>query len=177
MFSSRAKIIVAVLLIAFSVAFRLLPHPANFAPVAAAAMITAVYLGGGWAVVVPLAVMFFSDLFIGFYDWPIMAAVYGSFGLIGLLNLLNRRRDFVTVIYRSVFASLFFFMVTNWAVWQFGISYSHGLDGLFQSYLMAVPFFRNTLLGDIAFGLSFAAVAETVLAARTHLIARAESRI
>lgn len=162
MLSPRTKIIVAFLLIGFSIAFRFLPHPANFAPVAAAAMVAAVYLGGYWAVVVPVSIMFFSDLFIGFYDWPIMSAVYGSFILIGLLNLLNRKHDFVSIIFRSVFASLFFFFVTNWAVWQFGALYSRGLDGLFQSYLMAVPFFRNTLLGDLTFMFGFVGLFESV---------------
>jgi len=177
MFSPRVKFFVALLIIGFSIAFRFLPHPANFAPVAAAAMVAAVYLGGFWAVVVPVSIMFFSDLFIGFYDWPIMLAVYGSFILIGLLNLLSQKRDFVSVIFRSVFASLFFFIVTNWAVWQFGNLYSYGLDGLFQSYLMAVPFFRNALLGDMIFGIAFMSAIELIVVVQNRLVIRAAAKI
>ncbi|MFH1253145.1 MAG: DUF6580 family putative transport protein [Candidatus Uhrbacteria bacterium] len=158
--SKRSKIIVAIILIGLSVAFRLVPHIANFAPVAAAAFFAAIYLGRWWAVTVPLFSLLIADWFIGFYSWPIMLTVYGAFILIGLGNSLFKQKDLVAIFIRSIFGSLFFFLVTNWAVWQFGFWYQHNLFGLMQAYFMAVPFFRNTLLGDLTFGLAFVGAAE-----------------
>jgi hypothetical protein len=52
----------------------------------------------------------------------------------------------------STFAgSVVFFLLTNTAVWAFGTMYTHDLSGLVQSYYMALPFFRNELLGNIFF--------------------------
>jgi len=158
--TNRLKIIVALLLIALSVIFRLTPHPANFAPVAAAAAVAAIYLGRRWAIIVPLLVMVISDGFIGFYNAPIMLAVYGAFVLIGLGNSLTKQKDLTAVFVRSILGSVFFFLVTNWAVWQFSFLYQKNLSGLFQSYMMAVPFFRNTLLGDLIFMFGFVGVME-----------------
>ena len=158
--TNRLKIIIGILLIILSVVFRLAPHPANFAPIAAAAAVAAIYLGRRWAIVVPLLAMIISDCFIGFYNAPIMLMVYGAFVLIGLGNSIAKQKDLTAVFVRSVLGSVFFFMMTNWAVWQFGSLYQNNLSGLFQSYVMAVPFFRNTLLGDLVFMFGFVGVIE-----------------
>ncbi|MFH1089366.1 MAG: DUF6580 family putative transport protein [Candidatus Uhrbacteria bacterium] len=158
--SNHLKIITAIFLIALSVVFRLAPHPANFAPVAAAAAVAAIYLGRRWAVVIPLLIMVISDCFIGFYSAPIMLMVYGAFVLIGLGNSITKQKDLTAVFVRSILGSVFFFLVTNWAVWQFSFLYQKNLSGLFQSYMMAVPFFRNTLLGDLTFIFGFVGAIE-----------------
>ena len=51
----------------------------------------------------------------------------------------------------SVSASVLFFVITNFAVWAFGIYYPKGLSGLAASYTAAIPFFHYTLLGDLFF--------------------------
>jgi hypothetical protein len=158
--TNRLKIIIGILLIILSVVFRLAPHPANFAPIAAAAAVAAIYLGRRWAIVVPLLAMIISDCFIGFYNAPIMLAVYGAFVLIGLGNSLTKQKDLTAVFVRSILGSVFFFVVTNWAVWQFSFMYQHNLSGLIQSYMMAVPFFRNTLIGDLTFIFGFVGAIE-----------------
>jgi len=50
-------------------------------------------------------------------------------------------------------ASGLFFLVSNFGVWYFW--YPHTWAGLFSCYLLAVPFYRNTMLGDFVFGYSF----------------------
>jgi len=160
--TNRLKIVIAILLVVLSVAFRLMPHPANFAPVAAVAAVAAIYLGRRWAITVPLLAMFISDCLIGFYQPTIMLAVYGAFVLIGLGNSFSKQKNPASIFSRSLLGSVFFFLVTNWAVWQFGLWYQPGLSGLLQSYLMAVPFFRNTLLGDLTFMFGFVGVFELV---------------
>ena len=41
------------------------------------------------------------------------------------------------------------FVATNLAVWAFGTMYPLNIAGLAESYVAAIPFFRNTLLGDM----------------------------
>jgi hypothetical protein len=46
-------------------------------------------------------------------------------------------------------ASFWFFLVSNFGVWLFW--YPTTWQGLISCYLAAVPFYRNTLLGDMFF--------------------------
>lgn len=141
-----------------SVVFRLLPHPPNFAPISALALFAGVYCASisRWWLFLPLGAMFFSDLVIGFYDWRIMGSVYGSFGAIGLIGLMVQKyKNAGSIILGSLGASLLFYLTTNFAVWAFSGMYPLTLEGVFLSYLMGVPFFKFTLLGDLFFTLLF----------------------
>lgn len=144
------KLLPAFILITLGLAARFLPHPANFAPIGAIAIFSGLYLPKKWAVVLPLAAMFFSDIFLGFYAWRIMFSVYGSFVIMGLIGLwVRKNKKLSTVLGGTILGSVIFYLVTNGAVWAFGSLYSHNLAGLLQSYIMAIPFFRNSLLGDL----------------------------
>jgi len=139
----------AFLLIIVAVLLRLVPHPANFAPVAALALFGGVYLDKRWALILPLAAMLMSDIFIGFYTWQVMASVYISFALVGLIGLwVRKHKKAAVVIGATLSGSILFFLITNFAVWAFGMMYPHTLQGLITSYVAGIPFFRNTLLGD-----------------------------
>lgn len=144
------KLLPAFILIALGIAARFLPHPANFAPIGAIAIFSGLYLPKKWAMVLPLAAMFFSDLFIGFYAWPIMASVYASFIVMGLIGLaIRKNKKLSTVLGGTILGSVIFYLLTNGSVWAFGTLYPHTAAGLVQSYTMAIPFFRNSLLGDL----------------------------
>ncbi len=144
------KYIPALLLILLGVSTRLLPHPANFAPIAAIALFAGIYLPKKFAIILPMAAMLISDLILGFYLWPVMVSVYFSFAVTGMIGLaIQKQKKFSTVLGGALLASILFFIVTNWAVWAFGTMYAHNFNGLIQSYLMALPFFKNTLLGDL----------------------------
>lgn len=144
-----------IFLLVFTVAavfLRLLPHPANFAPIAALALFTGVYCVkfSKWWLLAPLAVMVVSDIFIGIYDVRIMAAVYGSFLIAGLIGIVVAKHKKVgSILFSSVLASIVFYLATNFAVWMFGTLYPLTLEGLISSYVMALPFFRNTFFGDL----------------------------
>lgn len=141
---------IIILLTVLGFTARLLPHPANFAPISAIAIFGALYLPKRWAIVLPIVAMFVSDIFIGFYTWQIMVAVYGSFILSGVLGLaIRNKKNALRIFSISISASLLFFVITNFAVWVFGSMYMHNFAGLIQSYTMAIPFFKNTLLGDL----------------------------
>lgn len=143
-------IVGALILLGF--AARLLPHPANVAPIGAIALFGGLYLPKRFAILAPLAGLLLSDAIIGFYSIPMMVSVYGSFIIMGLFGLWARKKKNVArVVGGTLMGSIAFFLVTNAAVWLFGTMYSPSLSGLMQSYTMALPFFRNSLIGDFFF--------------------------
>ena len=49
-------------------------------------------------------------------------------------------------------ASFWFFLISNLGVWWYW--YPHSWQGLWQCYWLALPFYRNTMMGDLLFGYS-----------------------
>ncbi|MBI2021733.1 hypothetical protein HYS93_02490 [Candidatus Daviesbacteria bacterium] len=145
-----------VLMILIGVVLRLLPHPPNFAPITAIALFSGVYLPKKFAFVLPISALFISDLSIGFYGLD-MISVYGSFLLIGLIGLwLKPHKNPLLIFGATLFSSTLFYLLTNLAVWANPVStYSKDLTGLLQSYISAIPFYKNTLLGDIFYTATF----------------------
>lgn len=139
-------------LMVFVAAFvRLLPHPPNFAPIAAMALFGGAYFNKkSFAFAIPLLAMFVTDAIIGFYSYAWM--VYISFSLIVLLGIVMLKKVSVkNVVLASVTASVSFFVITNFGVWALGTLYSKTPAGLMESYIAAIPFFQNSLIGDLFF--------------------------
>ncbi len=129
---------------------RILPHPANFAPIAAMALFGGTYMGKKQAFVLPILAMILSDFVIGFDSLPMRFTVYGSFLIMVLTGFwLKKHKNIKNVILATLFSSILFFVTTNFSVWAFGTIYPKNSTGLVQSYVFAIPFFRNTLLGDL----------------------------
>lgn len=153
MLSKKGKnlaLFIVLFLVVLGVLARFLPHPPNFAPIAALALFGAVYLPKKWALLMPLSAMLISDIFIGFYSISVMLSVYGSFALLGLLSIwLKKHKKWYTIGGSAVLGAILFFVITNFAVWAFTPWYAKTLFGLRHCYLMALPFFRNTLLGNL----------------------------
>jgi uncharacterized membrane protein len=121
----------------------------NFTPIAATALFGGVYLNKKYAFFVPILAMFISDIFLGFHST--MPYVYGSFILTGLIGLwLKNHKNTQNIIGATLLSSVLFFLITNFGVWAGGW-YPKTLSGLMQSYVMAIPFFRNTILGDLCY--------------------------
>jgi hypothetical protein len=139
-----------------AVGLRLIPHLPNFTPIGAMALFGGVHLNRGYAILVPIAVLFLSDLFIGFYSPLVMVSVYGSFILTGLVGIwLRSRKTAKNVVLAAIFSSILFFLITNFAVWLGGW-YPRSFAGLIECYTLALPFFRNTLFGNLFYtGLLF----------------------
>lgn len=136
------------LIIVLAVVLRLIPHPANVAPIAAMALFGGTYLNKRYALIAPLVAMFLSDLVLGFHNTMIF--VYGSFLLTGLLGIwLRNHRTITNTIGATLISSLLFFFITNFGVWLMGSLYPRTLQGLIDAYFYAIPFFRNTLIGDL----------------------------
>lgn len=135
----------------FSFLARLIPHLPNFTPVGALFLFAGIYFKKTYSFLLPLLVMLVSDFFIGLYDAKLMAVVYFSFLLMGLTGLLIRNKSFRSIAIGTLAASFVFFLVTNFAVWQLNSWYPESLNGLILSYALAIPFFKNSLMGDLFF--------------------------
>ncbi len=145
-----SKNLLAYLLIILAIATRFAPHPANFTAIGAIALFSGLYLDKKQALILPLAAMFLSDIFIGFYNTYIMASVYIGFALVVIIGKqLQNNIKFLPVALGALTGSVLFFLLTNTAVWVFGTMYTHDVSGLITSYYSALPFFRNELLGNI----------------------------
>ncbi len=157
----KALVALSVLAVIFAVTFRLVDHPANFAPIGAIALISAYYLTarGSWAI--PLGAMLLSDAIIGFYSLPVMFAVYASYLAMWGLGRWAKNAETKTALVPAVlFGSITHFVLTNFAVWAFTGMYAKTLSGLALSYTMAIPFFKWTLAGDLFFAGLFIAMIE-----------------
>ncbi|GAB3339157.1 hypothetical protein GCM10027299_51880 [Larkinella ripae] len=136
---------------------RLLPHPPNFAPIAALALFGAATFDRKWiGLIIPLAAMLVSDLIIGFHGN--MAAVYGSFVLIWILGLLMLQKITISRVgFVTVLSSILFFLITNFAVWFGSPYYPQTPQGLLACYAAGLAFFNgqsfflNGVIGDLTF--------------------------
>ena len=152
----NARVIALIAAIFTAAAMRLLPHPPNFSPVAAMALFGGAFLPRrAISFAAPLGALLVSDMVLGFYGQ--MWIVYGSVALIVCLGwLLSSSRTPLRIAAAAVASSVLFYLVTNFGVWAFGDMYPKTLAGLAACYAAAIPFFQNTLVGDLVFtGLLF----------------------
>lgn len=141
--------LVAILMV-IAVATRLMPHPANFTSVAAVALLGGSLLPRKWALSLPLLIMVVSDLIIGLH--PLVLFTWGSFAVIAFASHRYMRQvNAGSVVLSSLSASVFFYLVTNFGVWLQGQMYTMNWQGLMTCYYNAIPFFRNTMAGDLVY--------------------------
>lgn len=144
----------AILLIIITVVSRLIPHIPNFSPLVTVALFSGVYLNKRYSFLIPLTTYILSDLIIGLHNTVFFT--WGGIILIYFLgHYLSKRKSLFNIISYTIFSSLIFFVVTNFGVWLMGW-YPHTGKGLIQCFVLAIPFFRTSLLGDLTYvGLLF----------------------
>lgn len=163
-----SKIISPLAVILVAALLRLFPHSPNFAPIGAMALFGGAYLSKKQSILMVFGAMLISDYLLLYINpfspnwinfskfYPPNAAfhstmlfVYGAF-LINILIgwVIKKNKSPLTIIGGVLVSSIQFFLVTNFAVWAMG-AYSRGTDGLVQSYIMGLPFFKYTLMGDL----------------------------
>ena len=156
--SANSKALIVLLFVSVALLSRYLPHPPNMTAVGALALFT----GSLWgqrllAPLIPLAVLFISDLFLGFHST--MVWVYAGFILVALMgSVLQPQKSWGRTFSAAGLTSLIFFTVSNFGVWATGGLYPLTAQGLAQCYLMALPFLESQVLGDLVFVTAFAVV-------------------
>lgn len=166
MISNNARLAALLSAIVAAAALRLVPHPPNFSPIDSMALFSGAYLGRRWvAFVAPLAALLLSDLVLGFYHG--MATVYATVALIVMIGWwVSSRRTPLRIGAAAVVSSVVFFVITNFGMWLFSGFYPLTYAGLVACYTAAIPFFQNTIAGDLFYAvLLFGGfrIAETML--------------
>jgi hypothetical protein len=149
--SMRAKLFTISAIIFALAMFRLLPHLPNVSPVAAMALFGgAYYADKRMAFLVPFLALFLSDLVLGLHNSMIF--VYAGFALTVAIGFLLKGRVTITnTAFATVIASVLFFLLTNLGAWMTSGLYAKSAAGLMQAYVAGIPFFQNSLLGNLVF--------------------------
>lgn len=139
----------ALAVIVLAAGLRIAPHPWNFTPLGAMALFSGAFIRDRrLAFLFPLLALFAGDIFVGFHK--LMPIVYVSFLLSVAIGFwLRNRRSVARVGAATLFGAIQFFLITNFAVWAFGLSYPRTSAGLLSCYVAGIPFFWNTLAGDV----------------------------
>ena len=143
-----------ILILVFS---RIIPHPPNFTPIIAVAMVSGYFFKNVYVSLgVLLIAMLLADRFIGFYDNILF--VYLSLFIISFIFFkISRKINFKNLFIYGFASSIIFFIISNFGVWALGspginnIPYERNFDGLIQCYIFALPFFGNTFFSTLIF--------------------------
>ena len=139
-------------LIIFAIAmFRLLPHPPNVSPIAAMALFGGAYFSDRRvAFLVPFLALLLSDFMLGLHDT--MVYVYAGFAATVVIGFwVGKNVTLGRTAAAVVGSSVLFFMITNFGAWLTSGLYPMTADGLLQAYIAGIPFFQNSLLGNLVF--------------------------
>ena len=129
---------------------RLIPHPWNFTPVLAVGVFSGFYFKQiylGFFVVI--FSMFIGDLIIGFHST--MFFTYISLVVAVLIGVYVKHFKFTEILWSGLASSFCFFIITNFGSWLTLEMYEKNFAGLLQSYILAIPFFHNTLISTFLY--------------------------
>jgi hypothetical protein len=155
--NKRAIVLTGIIIMAAMA--RLVPHPPNFTPIGAMAVFGgACFTSRRIAYLLPLSAMLVSDVVLGCTRYGLLSllaiqpVVYACIAATTALGqFINDRRKVWQVGTATLAASVLFFVVTNFATWAAGHLYPLTGSGLADCYRAAIPFFRNSLVGDAVF--------------------------
>ncbi len=148
---SKPRLLTLSFLILGAALSRLIPHPWNFSPLGAIALFGGAYfIDKRWAFGMPLLAAFLSDIFLGFYSHFLLVYV-GYLMVAGVGMLVVREKTVLRILGGSLLGSVVFFLWTNFISWMADPIYMKDLGGLMASYTAGIPFFQQTLSGDLLF--------------------------
>jgi len=146
-FQSYLLPICLILILSFS---RLIPHPSNFTPILAVGIFSGFYFRNFLlGVLIVVFSMFLGDLYLGFHGT--MFFTYISLALAVALGLLIKHFKFTEILFSGLASSVCFFIITNFGSWLTLEMYEKNFAGLLQSYVLAIPFFHNTLISTFLY--------------------------
>lgn len=133
---------------------------ANFTPVGAIALFAGTHFKNRWAAyITPLLILFLSDIIVnyGYYGkitlfYEGIVWVYVAFAIMVLIGSFIKRVSILNVFLAAILAVLAHWLFTNLGVWLGGTLYPQTLAGLVDCYIKAIPFEKNLLLGNLAYG-------------------------
>ncbi len=148
------QVLIIALMIAGAAACRLITnylHLWNFTPIAAMALFAGANLKDKkFAFLVPLVALFLTDIILGLHEG--LFTIYAAMALITFIGVwLEKRQTVTNIISASLLSSVLFYLITNFFVWFQNPLYVQDVQGLIRCYTIAIPFFGNTIAGDLFF--------------------------
>ena len=153
-----------ILVLSFS---RIIPHPPNFTPILAVGIFSGFYFKNFiLSFFIVVSAMFLGDIYLGFHNT--MFFTYISLAVAVFLGILIKSFKYKEILFTGLGSSVSFFIITNFGVWILSGMYAKNFSGLLQSYVMAIPFFHNTLISTFTYLIVFKFLFE--ITARKNLI-------
>tara|TARA_B110000438_G_C15722043_1_gene610265 strand:+ start:211 stop:741 length:531 start_codon:yes stop_codon:yes gene_type:complete len=134
-----------ILVLSFS---RIIPHPWNFTPIIATGIFSGFYFKQFFlSFFIVIFSMFIGDLYLGFHNT--MLFTYISLAAVVLLGIYIKKLNYKKVFFSGFLGSMFFYLITNFGAWMTLPMYEKNFSGLMESYILAIPFFHNTLISTL----------------------------
>lgn len=142
----------------------------NFTPIGALALTGGYFLGKrSLAFLLPLGGLLISDIVLGLSsqsNWDYLfsssfALVYLAFGLTIVLGMYARNKNVnatVGLIGFSVLSSVLFYLITNFGAWIYDPIYTKDINGLIQSYIAGLAFYKQDIFGNLALNMIMSGV-------------------
>ena len=150
------KIILAISVVLFGIIFRIFLNEIiaipNFEAVTALSLLSGSFFGGVYTFIVPLSMIFLSDIYFG--NTSIYLFTWSAFILIGIFGILikkNSRYYLFKITGMGISAVIFFYLFTNFGWWLTTGMYPLTFFGLLQCYIAAIPFLKNQLISVVLF--------------------------
>jgi hypothetical protein len=154
---------------------------ANFTPIGAVALFGGAYFTNKFkAVLVPILALFIGDVFINynFYHKVVLFYngafwVYLSFVLMALIGTFIKKVNVQNVVLASLASVLVHWLISDISPCVSGL-YPQTFDGYIQCLIMAIPYEKTMLMGNLVFGLimfggfELAKTKFPVLSVKTH---------
>lgn len=152
----KKKILFAIFVIIFGVVFRFFLNKAvgipNFEAVTAISLVSGSFLGGIFAPIIPLSMIFLSDIYFG--NTSVYLFTWSAFILIGIFGIFFKRNSkyyFLKISGGGILSVLFFYLWTNFGWWLTFGAYPMNFQGLISSYIAGLPFLENQLASVLIF--------------------------
>lgn len=167
--SKQNKLLFAVGLIVLLALSRLFPVLPNFQPITALALFAGAIFTSNrkYALLIPVAVLFISDLLLHFFSESLLGYyagfhystlfVYFSIILVVLVGMIGIKQiNIKNVVLSSFTGAIVFFILTNLGSWLFGLDitnspYEKSFNGFIYCFSEALPFFRFTLASTLLY--------------------------
>lgn len=135
--------------------------PPNFSAFLAIALFAGFALPLPLAMITPILSVFVGDAIIGFHDlaWVVYLSLLPMVFVGRWMPKINQKpKTWLSWGVAGLLSSIFFFVTTNLAVWWTSGMYPHTSAGLSECFVLALPFFHNSVLATWIFIAAFEGV-------------------
>ena len=100
--------------------------------------------------------IYFTDLYIGLYEgisftYFAYILIFSLGALFSSIELGSKTKNAFSFIVANISASVIFFGISNLGVWWATPLYSTDLQGLVECFILAIPFYPNTLVSQVLY--------------------------